>query len=63
MSLNSTTNGAIGRRKDFEPLDEPPKTFEDIARAAGSVNANPNTPGNSVTTALPSTSGVRHDFG
>lgn len=52
MSINSTTNAAIGRRKDFEPLDETPKTLEEIARVAGSVNANANAPGNSVTTAL-----------
>ena len=52
MSINSTTNAAIGRRPDFEPMAETPKSYDEIARAAGGVNAPPDTPSNSVSTAL-----------
>ena len=52
MSINSTTNAAIGRRNDFEPMGDVPKSYEDLARTASGVNVPPNTPGNSVTTAL-----------
>lgn len=35
MSINAMTNAAVARRPDFEPAGPPPKTFADIALAAG----------------------------
>lgn len=52
MSINSTTNAAIGRRPDFEPMGATPHSYEELARASGAMDASQTAPTNSVTTAL-----------
>ena len=48
MSINSMANAAIGRRQDYEPVGDVPRTLTDISKAAGGSSA----PSNQLTSAL-----------
>jgi hypothetical protein len=48
MSISSMANAAVGRRPDYPPIGDIPRTMDEVRKAAGGGTA----PGNAVTSAL-----------